>query len=124
MTVAIARNGMPVLRGAFAVCLMLTGAALAQSKAPSLADDPLARLEAQLEQATADQLKAIYIDCSSEAKQRLLGTGEAMACSIVYETLKRRVFGGGFEALFAWSRTQRTAQASDRGASPIPASRR
>jgi hypothetical protein len=124
MTVAIAMNGMPVLRGTFAACLMLTGAALAQSQAPSLADDPLARLEAQLEQATADQLKAIYVDCSSEAEQRLLGTGEAMACSVVYETLKRRVFGGDFDALFAWSRTQRTAQASDRGASPIPASRR
>jgi hypothetical protein len=52
-------------------------------------------------------LKAVYLHCSREASQYALRLGEAAYCSIVYETLLRRIFGGDFHALLAWSSTQR-----------------
>lgn len=52
-------------------------------------------------------LKAVYLHCSREASQYALGFGGAAFCSIVYETLLKRVFREDFHALLAWSRTQR-----------------
>lgn len=88
----------------------IAGAALAQpADAPSFFGFE-AELVAKLEKAPHEELKSVYTDCSQEAETRMLGAGEAATCSIVYETLKRRVFGGDFAALLAWSRAQRAAQ--------------
>jgi hypothetical protein len=95
-------------------CLMVAGAAVAQSPATGSARDPDAQLVQQLEQLSHGQLRALYVDCSNEAEKRLLGSGEAAVCSFVYETLKRRVFGGDFDALLAWSRAQRAPQIAAR----------
>jgi hypothetical protein len=54
------------------------------------------------------ELKDAYSTCSRHAMERALGAGEAVACSIVYETLLRAVFGGDFEALLLWSRNHPT----------------
>ncbi len=97
-------------------CLTVAGAAVAQSPAPGSARDPEAQFVQQLEQVSHDQLRALYVDCSNEAETRLLGSGEAAVCSFVYETLKRRVFGGDFAALLAWSRAQRAPQSAARPA--------
>ncbi|KAB2873792.1 MAG: hypothetical protein IT503_08590 [Burkholderiaceae bacterium] len=51
-------------------------------------------------------LKAVYLRCDAEANRRLLDFGDAALCSLAYEALKRRVFGGDFDALLAWWRTQ------------------
>ena len=59
---------------------------------------------AQLQTLPEVELKDAYSHCSREATQRLLGYGEAALCSIVYETLLRRVFGGNFDALLTWSK--------------------
>src|SRR5688572_8292255 len=56
------------------------------------------QVSTQLRTTTEDELKGAYSDCSREAMRRGLGSGEAALCSIVYETLLTRVFGGDFEA--------------------------
>lgn len=110
MTLALQRNGMPELRRpSCAACKTLAGAAFAQSPVHTPAFDADTELVAPLEQASHDRLKATYVDGSNAAAQHLLGAGEVAACSIVYEILKRRVFGGDFAALLAWSRSQRAA---------------
>ena len=52
-------------------------------------------------------LKAIVIVCSQAAGTGLLDLGHAAACSIGYEALLKRGFGGDFKAMLAWWRTQR-----------------
>lgn len=52
----------------------------------------------------AERVKAIYLACLGEATQRPLGGGEAAFCSIVYDVLLTRHFGGDFHGLLAWSR--------------------
>jgi hypothetical protein len=52
-----------------------------------------------------DELKRLYMQCGRETERRLLAGSEVMACSVVYETLLARVFGGDFLALIAWSRS-------------------
>jgi hypothetical protein len=64
----------------------------------------------------ADDVKALYVECGSEAAQRRLGSGEAAFCSIVYDVLLQRHFDGRFEALLAWSRQQHAAGRSRSGA--------
>jgi hypothetical protein len=51
-------------------------------------------------------LQQLYLRCSSEAMQGRLGSGEIAGCSVVYETLLMRDFGGDFHALLMWSRQQ------------------
>jgi hypothetical protein len=47
------------------------------------------------------RLKRLYVWCSCEALRRRLDYVEATGCSLVYETLLRRGFGGDFDALLA-----------------------
>lgn len=54
--------------------------------------------------ASIDELKRFYLACDrASMRGRLAGT-EVMHCSLVYEELKRRAFGGDFERFLAWSR--------------------
>jgi len=63
-------------------------------------------LRGRLEALTASQIQVVYLNCSNEAKKRRLDGGEAMMCSVAYDVLLKRHFGGKFEALLAWSRQQ------------------
>ena len=56
-------------------------------------------------------LKRLLVECSAAANHRLLDQGSAFACSIGYEALLKRHFGGDFQAMLAWWRTvpERTA---------------
>ena len=69
------------------------------------------------------QLKAAYLACSDAADRGELSNAEIMYCSVVYEELKRRAFGGDFERLLAWSRSE-TARARTAGGSDWVQSRR
>lgn len=60
-----------------------------------------------------EQLKRMYLRCSSAALQQRIGTISVAACSVIYETLLQQVFGGDFLALFKWSREQRHDKAVD-----------
>ena len=64
-------------------------------------------LAARFEALPESDLKVLYLSCSRESSQRLLDPGEAAFCSTAGEALKRRSFGGDFDALLAWWRAQR-----------------
>jgi hypothetical protein len=57
-------------------------------------------------EASIDDLKRAYLLCDREALGGRLTNGAIMQCSIVYEELMRRAFGGHFDKLLAWSRAQ------------------
>jgi len=62
--------------------------------------------EDALEAVSIEDLKCVYLSCSREASDGGLTGMGIMQCSIVYETLKRRAFGGDFDRLLAWSKAQ------------------
>jgi len=55
--------------------------------------------------AAIDELKRAYLSCDRAAMNGRLQSAAVMQCSIIYEELKRRAFGGNFESLLVWSRT-------------------
>jgi hypothetical protein len=60
----------------------------------------------RLEQLAEREVKSMYRICARQAIERRLGSGEIAHCSVVYEVLLARHFGGNFRALLAWSRAQ------------------
>lgn len=87
-------------------CALLGALALgahAQAAAPAVA----------LGGASHEELKAAFLHCDRLATTEYFDGNAAASCSIVYEALKARVFGGDFERLMAWWRTQqRSAKGS------------
>lgn len=61
---------------------------------------------ARLEQLGEREIKSLYRICARQAIERRLGSGEIAHCSVVYEVLLARHFGGNFRALLTWSRAQ------------------
>jgi|AP12_2_1047962.scaffolds.fasta_scaffold01352_4 hypothetical protein len=57
-----------------------------------------------------DELKSAYLACNRAATRGRLNTGGIMKCSVVYEELKQRAFGGDFHKLLAWSKAQPPAR--------------
>ena len=57
-----------------------------------------------------DALKRLYLVCDRAAMNGTLNAGGAAFCSTIYEDLKRRVFGGDFEKLTQWAKTQQAMQ--------------
>lgn len=60
----------------------------------------------ELKEVPIDELKKAYLACGRAAMSGQLNTAEIMQCSVVYEELKLRAFGGDFEKMRAWSRAQ------------------
>jgi hypothetical protein len=81
--------------------------ALHSVQAFALPADPV---RTQLEQMDEHGMKRFYARCSQEGLQRRLDGGEAMACSVGYEVLLKKHFGGDFEQLLAWSRSVQAAE--------------
>lgn len=54
-----------------------------------------------------EQLKQTYLACERQTQARLIPFGDAAECSIVADELLARGFGGDFNRLLAWWRTQR-----------------
>jgi hypothetical protein len=61
--------------------------------------------EAAPQAMSIDDLKRSYVSCSDAAMKSRLDSGGTMYCSVLYEELKRRAFGGDFDRLLAWSRS-------------------
>ena len=93
----------PVI-GTFALVLLALATPLAHGY--STAGEPKA--------APVEELKLMYLECSRAAVGGRMSSGAIMQCSIVYEELKRRAFGGDFERLLAWSRAQPLVRTSGR----------
>lgn len=56
----------------------------------------------QFEALGADCLKQLMVACDVAATRQLLDPGSAFSCSIGYEALLKRGFGGDFRAMLAW----------------------
>lgn len=69
--------------------------------------------EGPFEQVPPDCLKAFFLHCSRVAEQRVLPLAEAAVCSVGYEVLLKREFGGDFDALLAWWRVRRPETVDD-----------
>lgn len=78
--------------------------AAAPAQEPVAAPQREATVVAHLETLSDERLKAFYLGCSDAATARQLGSGEIALCSIGYEMLLQRSFGGDFVALLGWSR--------------------
>lgn len=50
-----------------------------------------------------ETLKSAYLECERAALDGRLAVGEIMLCSVIYEEVKRRAFGGDFARLKAWA---------------------
>lgn len=90
-------------------CLWATGVATLPDANADEADraiDCEGRFVAALRRLPATELKAYYLQCSRAATQRVLDSQQIALCSIGYEILLQKVFGGDFAALLAWSKTQ------------------
>ncbi len=76
--------------------------------APPIAEVATARdpLRARIERFSAAQAKQFYLGCSSAALRGQLDGHEIAMCSIGYDFLLNRHFGGDIHALLAWSRSQ------------------
>lgn len=57
-----------------------------------------------LKTSTIEELKSAYQSCNRAALGGELSSAAIMHCSIIYEELKERAFGGDFAKLLAWSR--------------------
>lgn len=53
-------------------------------------------------------LKTLFSECSGWANRGLLDPHSAAICSVGYEALLRKSFGGSFQAMLAWWRAERT----------------
>lgn len=65
------------------------------------------QLRAHFERLPDRDLEHLFLRCSRESSQGLMGFGEAALCSIGFEALKKRKFGGDFDAMLAWWRLHR-----------------
>jgi hypothetical protein len=54
-------------------------------------------------------LRDIVKACTAAADTMLLDQGSAAACSLGYEALLKQGFGGNFQALMAWWRSERAS---------------
>lgn len=102
--------------GAGLCALLLAIAALSatvvSAQEPDSGIDIESRFAASLHGLSEGDLKARYLKCSHAAVQGLLGSREIAFCSLGYEVLLQRVFGGDYFALLAWSRGQATYEAA------------
>jgi hypothetical protein len=83
-------------------------------RAPAYDGPPLLHRQdriAQYEGLGEHCLKRLAIECNAAASRQLLDAGSAFACSMGYEALLRRGFGGDFQAMLAWWRTRPEAAA-------------
>jgi len=93
-----------VVIGFVGLMLIASAASMAQGQSANRA----------LKDAPIDELKRIYLACDRAAINGELDTAGIRQCSIVYEELKRRAFGGDFDELLAWSKAQPPVRITER----------
>jgi hypothetical protein len=49
-----------------------------------------------------EELKGVYLGCEQAAAASRLGGDDVMYCSLIYEELKERAFGGEFRRIKSW----------------------
>jgi hypothetical protein len=101
---------LPIAAAIGASLLLATLASSPRSQPPDSGQAAVAR--------EVQSLKAAYLRCEQAANERLLGSGDAASCSVIYEKLLRVGFGGDFQRLLAWWHVERVAEARDSIAMP------
>lgn len=96
------------------------GAEPTRGPAPTRGAAPAPVPPRPLDSATPEQLKAAYLHCDRLATTEHFDRSTVVVCSIVYETLKARVFGGSTERLIAWRQQQQAAPARGGGVAARP----
>ncbi len=81
-----------------------TGAVVVALLAADMPSAQTAAVEREPSALSIEELKQAHLACDREAMQRALPAAEAMMCSVIYERLKQRAFGGDFDSFLAWSR--------------------
>lgn len=84
----------------------------ADCRVPALPAHPLAARSASIswfEQMPESCLKVMFMECAAATREHILDLGSATFCSVGYEALLKRGFGGDFHALMGWWRSQREA---------------
>ena len=56
------------------------------------------------------ELKHYFMVCDRNASEGLLDDADAATCSVIYEMLKDRCFGGDSKALLEWWREEKNAR--------------
>lgn len=87
-----------------AACFVLAAAAGANDLSTWRERDTM---RAHIEGLPDPDLERLFLRCSRESSERLMGFGEAAVCSFGFEALKKRKFGGDFNAMLAWWRLHR-----------------
>lgn len=100
--IAKQRNRIKGAAGAFVLVLAASAAPLAQSR--SAIDE--------LNDVPVEYLKRIYLACAGAAVDGQLDNAGIMQCSVAYEVLKERAFGGDFLKLLAWSQAHPVARSA------------
>lgn len=85
-------------------CVVLPAAAGADDLPPW---DGLNQSRAHFERLPERDLERLFLRCDRESSQRLLDFDEAALCSTGFEALKKRKFGGNFDAMLTWWRLRR-----------------
>ncbi|MGA7985704.1 MAG: hypothetical protein WCA01_11040 [Burkholderiales bacterium] len=101
-----------------AIALALAAPAIPLARGQGTSDGPA--------KASIGELKSAYLSCNRAALADRQDSGSIMQCSVIYEALLQRGFGGDFTKLLAWSKayTPRRLAAGLNGArSPAPDSR-
>jgi len=95
-----------------AICLCSAAPAVLAQEGKPVTELRYASSLPQKSTSSAEQLKAIFLDCDRQASAGLVDMGVAAYCSLAYEELKRTVFDGDFNRLMAWWRAHRVAVTS------------
>lgn len=61
----------------------------------------------QLPEPTEAELKHYFMVCDQSSREGLMDDADAATCSVIYEMLKDRFFGGDSKALLEWWRQER-----------------
>ena len=93
----------PNLPACWSITINLLFSAAAPAQTAALAP-PQRNDVAYLEKLPEADLKTIYLSCARASSERLLSLGEMIQCSTAADVLKRRSFGGDFDAMLAWWR--------------------
>ncbi len=64
-----------------------------------------------MEQLPESCLKSLLVECDETAHQSLIDPGSAALCSMGYEALLHKTFGGSFGAMLAWWQQGRSSSA-------------
>jgi hypothetical protein len=75
-----------------------------EKRSPPVPVERFAGSFADVEQLTDAQLKRFYLECSRAAVRGRITSGDVQVCSVGYERLLQKSFGGDFRAFLDWRR--------------------